>query len=217
MDEIIITIFNYIVSYIDAVFAEASIILLIFGVLLFLIGTALVVSIIHVLMTGHRVNGTVIGAIKNVRVKEKTRDGKIERERKETLYAIYEYIDSNGVTRQERSSNGGSGILRYKTGQGVKLIVCPAKEYNDIYDSEDASSLIAGSIFIAIGVGLIFLATDIFASLNITILTLLGIIVSMVFRGKNKNKSTKKKTTDSILPNRFDRNKMRPIEEAEKS
>ena len=210
MDEIFVTIFKYIFDFLDIAFAEVSIIFLILGIVLFLLGATILALTVHTLITGQRIDGTVIGAVKDIRIKEKIRDGRIEKDRKETLHAIFEYIQNDGSTHQEKSCSGGSSVLKYKTGQRVKLIVCHQKEFNDVYDANDYSAPILGSILVVVGFGIIFQAASIYASFGISILALLGIIVSLVFKlfkGKNK------KTGVRIHPNKFDPSKVRPIEE----
>jgi len=156
---------------------------------------------------GQRVDGVVIGAINEVRIKEKERDGKIEKERDECLYLIYEYIDADGSTQQVKSSSGGSSVLNYTTGQKVTLIIYCHKGVDDVYDAKDKSPFIIGGILFGTGAILTFMAANLYASLSVSLLALFGIAVSMVLRGKST------KTNSRVPHNQYDPNEIRPIEE----
>lgn len=213
MNEKFIAIFKHLVDYIDIAFAEVSIIFFILGMVFLLLGFVIIALTVHTLVTGQRINGRVIGAVKDIKIKEKIRDGKINKERKEYLHAIYEYTQLDGSTHQKKSSNGGDRILKYKTGQKVKLIICPRKGYIDIYDAEDSSAPIMASIFIIVGFGITYQAANIYASLGVSTISLLGVIASLVFRIlKGNNRNPKK---DGIIDrtNNFESKDIRPIEE----
>jgi len=71
-------------------------------------------------------------------------DGGAEKQQDEWLSLIYEYNDLDGTTRQTKASNGGSSVLKYKTGQKVTLVIHHYKGEDEIYDADDKSPYVVG-------------------------------------------------------------------------
>lgn len=217
MNETFPLLFNYIIDFINLAFAEASIIAFVVGLVFFLLGFIVIALTIFVWITGQRVTGKIVGAIKNIRIKEKMRDGKVKKKRKETLYAIFEYRRPDGSVHQERSSNGGSSTLKYKTGQEVSLIIVPGAEYDDAYDANDRTSLVIGGLFLLIGFGVMFQAANFYATLGISTLAFLGLIGMLAFKllseKSNKRKNKKAGQAKSSKHHKhFDVADVRPVE-----
>jgi len=211
MNEVFISVFKYIIEFIHHAIAEVSIILFLFGLIFFLIGIAILVAIVFVILRGERVNGKVIGGIEEIRFKEKEANGKVVKKTRKSLRAVYEYTGAGGSVHHNKSSNAGDFVLNYKTGQPVKLIVCRYKEKNDdIYDIEERSPIIIGGVFLFIGIFIIFMASSIYTSLGIGAVALLGIIVSLVFKVKNKPRPSS--SYKGVSHSKLDLNKVRPIE-----
>jgi hypothetical protein len=214
MDETAVTIFKTIIGFIEVAFAEVSIIFFILGLVFFLLGVALFAGSIYTKIAGKKFSGKVIGAINDVRFKEKNRDGVIKKEKKETLHAIFEFADADGVTHLHKSSNGGNSVLKYKTGQDVELLVCRHKNFSDVYDAKDNSMFIMGMIFLLVGFGIMFQSASFYASLGVSTLALVAIIATLVVKLMG-GRDVKSKTTggSSNDPYKFDPADIRPIEE----
>lgn len=218
MNETFIEVFKYIVEIIHLSFAEVSIIFFLLGLVFFLLGIIILFFSLLIRIIGKRFSGKVIGAIKDVRFKEKKRDGEIIKEKKENYHAVFEYVDEEGVTQQRKSSNGGLSVLKYKTGQEVGLIVHKSKKHHDIYDAKDHSSFIMGGIFFLVGFGIIYQSASFYASLGISTLALIVILITLVFKfiggRKEKAKLRKKQNIEVIKdPMAFNFADVRPIEE----
>ena len=214
MSESFVSIMGYIVSFIDGIFAEASIVLLLLGFIFFLLGAVILVASLYIKFTARHVDGNVIGAIKDTRIKEKTRDGKVEKETKINYFAVFEYLRSDGTLHKEKSSNGGNGVLKYKTGEAVKLLVIPQDEFDDVYDENDKSPYIMGSILFLLGVFMIERATSLYASLSLGAFSLSVIIVSFSIRMMLGRKKKKKKLSVKQKHYKyFELDEIRPVEE----
>jgi len=214
MPETFINIMKFIVNFIEGAFAEVSILLLLLGAVFLLLGLVILVLSLYIYFVGCRVDGKVLGAIKEVRIKEKIYNGKLEKKVKENYFAVYEYQQKDGSIHQEKSSNGGNNVLKYKTGQALKLIVLHHQEYDDVYDAKDKSSFIMAGVFILIGVIIIERAASLYASLSLGLFTLFLILISFVVRlllgRKKKNKSSQAKSKHH---KHFDVTSIRPVEE----
>lgn len=210
MTEILITVFSYLVNAIDHALAEASIGLFIVGIIFISIGLFLITGTLYTLIKGQRVDGVVIGAIKDVRIYEKEKGGKIIEKREEWLNLIYEYDHADGSTKQVKAATGGSSVLKYKTGQKVKLNIYRHKGIDEVNDIEDRSPFIIGGIFFCIGIIITLVAANLYASVGASILALLGIFISLILRGKRKGDSLEKKNHSEDY---YDPAEIRPIEE----
>ncbi len=135
-----------------SVFSEAFALWFLVGLVLFLVGLLVLGLFILSRTLGVRTTGTVIGAVKHTRVKQKQRDGKQVQKTKTSLYPVYEYRAQDGSIRQMRSSEGGSMTLKYSTGQTVNLIVREDKGYDDVYDADELGALYVGLGIAAVGV-----------------------------------------------------------------
>ena len=203
----------YIIDMVEYAFAEATIFGFIIGLVFFLLGLFIIVATTHTILVGKRVPGKVVGAVKDVWIKEKNRDGKIVKKRRETLFAIFEYIRPDGLLHQEKASSGGSGVLKYKTGQEVNLIIVPSGKYDDVYDADDYSVIIIGIILLAIGFGIMLWAANAYASLGVGVLTLISVVGVFIFRILTGRKKKQKKHGESKHVKAFDPAEVRPIEE----
>lgn len=208
MYEILKPALQFVSDAIEVFFAEVSIVFFLLGLVLILIGLFLCVGSFYTLMVGRKVDGVVVGAIKEIKIKEKEKKGKIEKQQDEWLSLIYEYNDLDGTTRQTKASNGGSSVLKYKTGQKVTLVIHHYKGEDEVYDADDKSSYVVGGILFIVGAIVTFMAASFFASLSISLLSLLGIAISMVIKGKNKKKQPGSQKPDS----QYDLKDVRPVE-----
>ena len=211
MNERLTTTIQTMVDFIDLAFAGYSLLGVLLGLVLLLLGIIILATTLFVSITGQRVTGKVVGAVKDIRIKEKNRNGKIEKERKETLHAIYEYTRPDGTLHREKSSNGGNSILKYRTGQNVELITTPYGEYDDVYDANDRSPIIIGSVFILLGFGIIYWAASFYASLGISTLGLIAIMAILLYKILTRNKT--KSISSSKHHKEFDHAEVRPVEE----
>ena len=205
-------IFKHIIGFIEGFFAETAIILLLVGIVFLLIGLFIVIASVVQRLIYPSVNGKVVGAVIAVKSKEKTVDGKRVKKSKEWLYPIFEYTDQDGSPKRIRGSSGGTHVLKYATGQAVNLIIDDEK-YNvagtevTATDTGGRTGFYFGFFFAALGLLVIYLAASILASLTIGALAIIGIVISILVRGKGKIKPNKVKKNYI-----YDLKDMRPVE-----
>ncbi len=186
-----------IISFIQNMIAEALSFWFLFGLVLFLVGSAMIGLFLWTRIMGKSVTGTVIGAIQETRIKKKIRDGKEIEKIKKTLYPIYEYTRPDGTTHTERSSEGGSMTLKYETGQHVNLLILQNDLYDDVYDRNEMGALYLGLILSAIGGVLMVKIGD--SLIHALGMSALSIAVMLIFKvgtallAKEKPTKTKKK------------------------
>lgn len=213
MPEYFDEILKFAIDSFQGIFSEALIGLLLLGLVLLLIGLFLLVAMIHTRITGRRVQGKVVGAIKELRVKEKERGGKLEKETKESLWPVFEYPRPDGSLHREKGSAGGSGVLNYETGQTVNLLVRPRKDYDEVSDADRYGTLIAGGILVLVGAGIVILGSDMLASLALSGFTLFILLVAFGAKFFTGRKTKQKATTPRKHFDHFDPETVRPIEE----
>lgn len=213
METSIKSILEYALRIVQGMFAEASIFLFVFGLIIFLIGLAFLVLVVYVRIVGVRVEGRVLGAIKESYLKEKVRDGKTIKVPQETLYAIFEYPRANGSLHQEKASEGGSAVLKYSTGQTVNLLVVPDDGYDDVYDADKKSDYIIGAVLFLVGVMLMYHAASLYASLSMSAFALFIIVISLLIKGFSRKKHKSKPSAQAKHFKHYDLESIRPIEE----
>lgn len=201
--------------------AEYTILFLLVGIALILFGATFISIRVYSLFVGKKVNGKVIGAVRDVEVKIK--DGEIVEKRLTSgvLFPIFEYTLTDGIIRQDKGSSGGTHVYNYKTGQIIKLIVWPREGYNDVSDSQGYAEYVIGAVSISFGAYIVYLYISTFSSLNFGAFIWLGAIVSLAIKFKDKlNKLIKKYRSNKenlekakALKRGFDPSHVRPIEE----
>ena len=201
---------EYLDAFFDSILAETAIVLLLVGLIFLLIGLFIVIGTTITAMANPRVTGKVAGAIKIVEKHEKQKKGKLVSEIKEWLYPIFEHTKQDGSVVQLRGSSGGTHVLKYKTGQVVSLIIHDGSygEEGTADDVGDRTGIYIGLVLIVIGSITIYFAANIFASLTIGLLAIVGITVSLIMRGKDRMKP--KKVEREVA---YDLCDMRPIED----
>jgi hypothetical protein len=130
---------------------------------------------IYIQCFGRRLEGRVIGGVKDVQLKKRQRDGEEVIKRKERIFAIFEYPCPDGSLHQEKASNSGGD---YTTGESLTLIVHRHKGYDDVYAARDRDGLIILVILVPAGVFLLALATQFTMALEIGLIAfLLGLVI----------------------------------------
>ncbi|MFK7795357.1 MAG: DUF3592 domain-containing protein [Gammaproteobacteria bacterium] len=204
---------EFILLALESLFSELFSMWLLLALVLILIGLFLVVVMIYMRLFGVRVSGRVVGAINHKRVKKKVRNGKEIERVKHTLYPVFEYIMPNGEEFTSLSSEGGTGTLKYKTGQEVSLIVSPAKNYHDVYDASNFAAFIIGLIFLASGVGIIYSVGQLYSVFGMGIISLgIGVLL-LIYRIITDKKDKFMKRSDFIKNHKkFDLQEVKPVE-----
>ncbi len=188
---------------------QASLLFLL-GLILFAIGAFIAFIVIHSRITGHRITGTIIGAIHRTRTKTKMRDGREIKKIKHDRALIVEYTRPNGILHREMSSDGMDKNTKYKTGDNIPLLVCLRDEYDDVYNAESKSGIIMSIIFLLIGGGLMLPVLKAFGMKKVFWLGLFVILIPVMYKiynifsgsGHDPQKRPKDKifSDDEILP-----------------
>lgn len=185
------------------------------GFVIFLIGLLLTGLYLLTRTLGRTCPGTVVGAIKEIRVKTKVRDGQQVEKRKETLYPVFEYARADGGLHWQRGSEGGSATLKYSTGQTVRLRVREDQEYDDVYDLDQRGALYLGVPLLGVGLVLMVQVGSVASAAGVGLLTLLAIALLRVASALTSGRrSGARSSRDSTPYNQsFDMDQVRPIEE----
>ena len=220
MQNLIESALSFISDFVLSVIAEVTITLLLAAIALTLFGVFIIGFKLVFLLKGQNVNGVVIGAVRNVKVKIK--NGEIVKKRLNSgvLFPVFEYTLNDGVSYQTKGSTGGSHVYKYTTGQAVKLTVWPRGSYNDVDDAKSYIAYIFGAILIGAGGFLFCFYMSNFASLNIGVFIWVGAITSIAIRFKDKiaqiindYKSNKGHLSEvAALKRSFDPEHLHPIE-----
>ena len=88
----------------------------------------------------------------------------------------------NGEVVTELSSEGGTGTLKYVTGQDVNLIVSPAKGYHDVYDANRYGAFILGLVLILSGLGIIYMVGQLYTAFGMGLISLGVAIIFLIYR-----------------------------------
>ena len=173
---------DFIFLALESLFSELFSIWVLLALVFILIGLFLVMAMTYIRFFGVRVPGKVVGAINRKRVKKKIRDGKEIERVKRTLYPVFQYTMPNGEEFTSLSSEGGTGTLKYTTGQDVNLIVSPSKEYHDVYDASGYGAFVIGFMFIAAGIGIIYGVGQMYAAFGMGLVSLGIGVVLLIYR-----------------------------------
>lgn len=178
-----------------AIFSEAFSMGFLVAFVVFALGCLLLVLFTVTRCMGYRTVGVVLGAVQEIRIKQKNRDGEQVEKRKTSVFPVYEYRTQGGENRIMRGSEGGSFVTGYATGQHVELIVREDRDYDDVYDAEQKGALYLGLAFAATGAGLMTWIGSLAASfgLTITALLVLGIGRIAISLAGHKNKLPKQR------------------------
>lgn len=188
--EILNPLLDYAIGHVRSAFAEVSIGLFALGTLLLLLGIAVMAITVYTRVVGYRTSGTVAGAIGEVTIKEKIRNGKPIQETRETFHAVFQYRRPDGSLHQEKASEGGTHVLRYRTGQTVKLLVVPGIDFDDVYDADQTSGHVLGGVMFVLGALLIWQAATLYAALGISMTALLVILMGLILKARRSEKIT---------------------------
>lgn len=178
---------NYIVELAVSFLAEGIICFILVGLSVFLLGLFFISYEIKTHLKGEKVNGTIIGAVKDVKVSFKGKKMIKKKLNSGSLWPVYEFTLADGLKRQQRGSTGGSHVYKYKTGQNIKLNV--HHEGDDIFvrGSEQYFIYILGIIFCLFGGGIIYVgAYKLSPGFNISSFIWLMAVVSLLLRFKGK-------------------------------
>ncbi len=126
------------------------------GLVITVIGIFFLFVSLYARIKGHRITGTIIGAIHRTRIKTKIRDGEEVQKIKHDRYLVFEYIRPNGKLHKELSSDGMNKSAGYKTGDQIPLLICPHGAYDDVYDANNKMAFIMAAIFLTSGVFLMY-------------------------------------------------------------
>lgn len=211
MKETLLSVFEYSIGMIHMAFAEVSVVGFLLGLVFFLLGLVILTLAVYIAISGRRTVGRVVGAVMDIRIKEKVRNGETVREKKETLWPVYEYKDLKGVLVKRKGSEGGSGVLKYKTGQKVNLIISTSKNNIDVYDADKKSALVMGGVFLLLGAGIMNWTASFYAMLGLGVLGLVGVFISLLFKVLG-SKGNRKRTLKDTSKDGLDSEAIRPIE-----
>jgi len=221
MDDILTTIISFITDSVQSFIAEYTIIFLLIGLALTAFGIFIICYQLTILMMGEKVDGTIIGAVRDVKVKIK--DGKVTKKRLNsgTLFPVFEYTLADGSEHQDKGSAGGTHVYKYKTGQKIKLVVVTRENYNDVSELKSYAEYVIGAFLISLGAYIIYIYITHFAALSFSTFIWLGAIISLGLKFKDKLikflkefKSNKENYSQaSILKRSFDPDFVKPIEE----
>ncbi len=201
---------------ISTIFSEAFAFWFLLGLLIFLIGLGLCGLSVFVRVVGERRTGKIIGAVEELRIKIKTRDGKEVKEEKRTVYPVFEYKRPDGAICIERGSEGGSSTKKYTTGEKLNLIVIEADGYDDVYDADNYGAMMLGAILLAVGFAIMFQVGSISSAMGVGGFALAGALAFMLFRafaGRDRNKSPRTDKKPRKYKKEWDRDAVRPVEE----
>lgn len=211
MPEFLKSLLEYAISFFQQAFAEVSIALFAVGALLLLIGIFILAATVYIRVVANRISGTVVGAVSETSIKEKVRNGTLRQETRETFHAVFQYPRPDGSLHQEKASEGGTHVLRYRTGQAVNLLVVPGSDYDDVYDADQKSGYTLGGVMFALGAFLMWQAATLYATLGISIPALLVVLFALGLRARrHKQTSTKAATQHYKI---FEPDAVRPVEE----
>ena len=142
---------DFLFGLVQGVFNSQFSIWFILGLIFFLSGTFIAFIIIHSRLTGHRINGTIVGGIHRTRIKKKIRDGEEIEKIKHERYLVVDYTRPDGTNHRELSSDGIDKNIPYKTGDTIPLLVCLRKGYDDVYRADSKTPIIMALICLGIG------------------------------------------------------------------
>ena len=180
-----------VVRWFDLLFAEGILVFLLAGMLGSLLGLFILIYSILQISRGPKVDGTVVGAVNGLIVRTVSEDGTVDGElvekSSEKLYPVFEYTKSDGTKQRVRCSQGGKQrVLKYKTGQSVRLVVQKGESGDEdtAIDIEDRSGIWIGLIFALSGIPLIVIGGgDLLRAISsVGILAFLGIVASLLRR-----------------------------------
>jgi hypothetical protein len=209
------SIFEAFFDFVQGMFAETSILLFLAGLALFLGGLALIALSLYIRIKGYRVRGKLLGAIAKKR-NNKNKSGKTV---SGSFTPIFEYQRPDGSIQQTRASEGGSYVLKYKTGQLVNLVVYPHDGYDAVYDADKKTGIYIGIVILIIGALLMERGASLYASLSVSTLTLSLILLSIAARFLTGRKKKRKSTVKNKLAEKarhythFNQEDVLPIEE----
>ncbi len=147
---------NFIFGLVEGYFNSQFSFWFVLGLILFLIGTFITFVVIYSRLTGHRINGTVVGGIHRTRIKKKIRDGEEVEKIKNDRYLVVDYTRPDGTNHRELSSDGIDKNIPYKTGDTIPLLVCLHKGYDDVYRADSKTPIIMALVFLGLGGWLMF-------------------------------------------------------------
>jgi len=203
MSENINSMLQYIPDFVFFIVGDVPFLALLLGAVFILIGLFILMVYVMPRIVGYRVTGTVLGGLREVRKKEKTRDGKVKTEEKISYTPIYEYQRRDGTCVKAKASHGGDITFSYKTGQSVELLIWDHRDFDDVYDAKSKSALIIGPIFLLIGAAIITAAGNFLASLKVGALSisvmLILLILKIISGLRNKKPQSNKKPNKSTF------------------
>ena len=203
---------EFVLLAVESLVAEIFSVWALLAFVFILIGLFIIVAMTYMHLFGVRVPGTVVGAINRKRVKKKMRDGKEVERIKHTLYPIFEYTMPNGETFKSMSSEGGTGTLKYTTGQAVNLIVSPAENYHDVYDAGRYGVFILGLVFIAAGMAIIYGVGHMYSVFGMGLVSLGIAVVLLIYRIISEKKVKFKQKSGLKKHKVFDMKDIKPVE-----
>ena len=204
---------EFIFLAVESLFAELFSVWVLVALVFMLIGLFIIVAMIYMHLFGVRVDGKVIGAINHKRIKKKMHEGKEVERVKFTLFPVFEYTMPNGETFTSMSSEGGTGTKKYNTGQTVKLIVSPGKEFHDVYDASRYGAFIMGLVLIGIGLAIIYGVGQFYTAFGMGLISLAIGLVLLIYRiiSEKKVKFNKKNNLKKMYKV-FDMKDVKPVE-----
>ena len=204
---------DYFVSFIESIFAEGYILLLIVGLFILLIGLFIIVATLLPLVFGPAsIKGIVAGAVRPD-IKRTSIDNAVTI-KEGMLFPVFQYTQDDGTPILIQGASGGTHVHKYKTGQHVNLIINNGSLFSEqgtATDKGNITGLYWGSFLLALGAVLVYWASSVLSALSFGFITLIFMAISFLVRNKikaNKGKVKQEKT--------FDLSKVQPVEEFER-
>lgn len=221
MENALITALNYILGWVQSLLAEALVLFLLVALAFVLFGISIVFYKIYLRIQGQVIVGTVIGAVKKVKVTIEDRKIIKKRLKHGSLWPVFEYTLADGTVRRDKGSYAGSHVYRYKTGQKVKLIVHQKGSDFDVSEAKSYFAYIFGVSSIFLGGCMIYIyLTEFYSQFNTNTLIWLGAIFSLALKYKSKiiklirdyKENSELKKSASKVRRTFDPEHLHPIE-----
>lgn len=148
MENVAITIFELITSYIRFFLLDVFSLSVLIGILFLLLAGGTLGLLLTIKTSGYITSGKVLGSVTKQRVKIK-RSG--ERKEKTTTYLALEYVNAQGATKLGLTSEWHNKYANFKNDERVNIRVVNNPAYDDIYIANEWSALNVSMVLLAIG------------------------------------------------------------------
>lgn len=177
MENVAITLFELITSYIRFFLLDVFSLLALIGVLFLLLAGGTLGLLLTIKTSGYITSGKVLGSVTKQRVKIK-KSG--ERKEKSTTYLALEYVNAQGATKLGLTSEWHNKYANFKNDERVNIRVVSNPAYDDIYLANEWGALNVALVLLAIGC-LFFLDFWNSSAFWISVATLVSLCALVIF------------------------------------